>query len=264
MLQWVFSVLFSLVIFVIGVVVMFTTSLSIKEISSIIVGFIWGMIIPILSWGFRDKIKLGKFAKILHLHDPLLGSPSWIDKGRRRYEFRSQLPSLDSILSIKNLQRVDTLSISSYTITLEYIESIKKALNRDVKFNFLILNPEAEQNIKVQEKNYSAGRNLKQQLEQTLYTLCKEKEKLHDDKKGQFVIHTYDDIIRNGIMIVYFYTDDNPWIKVEDYVVGSDPNSRSNQAVYKNDDKDFFDYNLCYYNEIFSKSKEYICESTTD
>jgi hypothetical protein len=264
MLQWVFSVLFSLVIFAIGVVVMFTTSLSVKEISSIIVGFIWGMIIPILSWGFRDKIKLGKFAKILHLHDPLLGSPSWIDKGRRRYEFRSQLPSLDSILSIKNLKRVDILSVSSYITTIEYIESINKALNRNVEFNFLILNPNAEQNVSIQEKIYPIGINLKQQLEQTLYALCKEKEKLHDDKKGQLVIHTYDDIIRNGIMIVYLDTDDNPWIKVEDYVAGSDPNSRSSQAVYENDDKDFFDYNLRYYNEISSKSKEYICESTTD
>jgi hypothetical protein len=86
-------------------------------------------IIPILAWGFRDRIKLGKLARILHLHDPLLGSPSWIKDKRRIYEFRSQLPSLDLILEIKNLTRIDILSISSYTITLEYIESIKKTLN---------------------------------------------------------------------------------------------------------------------------------------
>ncbi|MFL6401540.1 MAG: hypothetical protein ACJ72J_18430, partial [Nitrososphaeraceae archaeon] len=57
------------------------------------------------------------------LGDALLGFPLWIDKGRRYYRVRSQLPTLDSILSIKNLKRIDILSISCYIIAIEYIEN---------------------------------------------------------------------------------------------------------------------------------------------
>jgi hypothetical protein len=178
MQEWVFAVILCSIIFTVGLGILILVGSNIKEISSIVVGFLWGNIVPILVWGFRDRIKSGKLARKLRLGDPLLGFPSWIDKGRRYYRVRSQLPALDSILSIKNLKRIDILSISCYIITIEYIEKIREAINRGVEFNFLILDPNSQDKLNLQSKNYPTGKNLKQQLQNTITTLCNEKEKL--------------------------------------------------------------------------------------
>lgn len=148
-------------------------------------------------------------------------------------------------------------------ITLDYIESIKKAASRDVELEFLVLDPGSDENLNVQSKNYPAGKTLREQLQQSLNELCRIRNELQEDKRHNIIIRLYDKIIRNGITVVYLESPDDIWLRVEDYAVGSEPNSRKSEAAYKKDDDNFYQYNIYEYNQLQKNSKIHSCDDNT-
>lgn len=252
MKEWSFSVILCVFIFIAGLIILVAGGASTKDIATGVGAFLWGTTVPVASWGFRDKIKLGRIARILHLHDPLLGSPSWIDDGKiRHYEFRSLAPSIDTILQLKNLKRVDILSISAYILTLLHNDSIKKSLDRGVVLNFLILDPESEHVVQ-QCKNYPSARDLKKQITDALDVLWSDKQQSNGENIS---IRLYNAIIPSGIMVVHL--DNDMWVRSENYVVNSDPNSRPSLAAYEKDNKDFCDYHKGNHERIYKESLDY-------
>jgi hypothetical protein len=149
-----------------------------------------------------------------------------------------------------------------------YIEDIKKALSRGVKFNFLILNPnpdpKSDESLRTQSNNYPTGRKLKQQINDSLEALCK----AGSGNVENLEVRVYDGIIDHGILIAHFNNDDKIWMKIENYSVRSDPNSRSSTAFYRiknRDNKDTevaneFRYHQRAYDNIFQISKLHTCD----
>jgi hypothetical protein len=262
------SIIFSLVLVVIGIGI-FSITQSWTEVWAVVVGVLWGMTVPVMTWGLKDKRRLGeRLAKLVGLYDPLYGTPTHVKNKIRHYDNRSDLPRFDSLLSLNDLTSIDVLSISSYVITLVYIEDIKKALSRGVKFNFLILNPNpdptSDESLRTQSNNYPTGRKLKQQINDSLEALCK----AGSGNVENLEVRVYDGIIDHGILIAHFNNDDKIWMKIENYNVRSDPNSRSSTAFYRiknRDNKDTevaneFRYHQRAYDNIFQISKLHTCD----
>lgn len=193
-----------------------------------------GSIFPILVWGFRYKIKFrGKFAKYLRFFDPLKGEPDYINDGIRYYNSRDKLPSMNILLSNKDLKSLEILGITCYLLILNYRNAIKNALLRGVKISIWILDPNDIDSINTQSKNYE-GRNIKEHIEFSL-------NELKSLKNDNLTIQTYKKIVGQGIMIAQFDNPELSWVKVETYVNQGDANSRQSQACYVKDNKDFYD-----------------------
>ena len=104
------AVLASIIIFLLGWGIVPLTGVTLSDIGAVIMGILWGSIIPILVWGFRYKIKFrGKIAKHLRFFDPLKGEPDYINDGIRYYNSRDKLPSMNDLLSNKDLKSLKFL-----------------------------------------------------------------------------------------------------------------------------------------------------------
>jgi hypothetical protein len=87
-----------------------------------------------LTCGFRHKIKYrGKIAKWLWFLDPLKGEPDYINERISQYSLRDKLPSMSTLLSMKELECLEILAITHYLLILNYIDSIKMLLNVTLK-----------------------------------------------------------------------------------------------------------------------------------
>jgi hypothetical protein len=259
------AVVFSAIFFVAGLGIIRIAGVETKETSALVAGVLWGIMIPLMTWGLKDKKQLGvKLAKLARIYDPLYGTPAFVNGKIRYYNNRSDSPRFDSLLSMNELTTIDILSISSYVITLVYIDGIKKALDRGVKFNFLILNPTSKNNLKTQANNYPAGKNLQRQINDSLSALREARNELPDDKKENLVIRMYDDIIPKGVLIAHLDNhEDKVWMKIENYIVRSDPNSRSAVAFYKSHDPTVmhdFNYYSGVYGTFVDRSTPYECK----
>lgn len=231
---WIAILAFTILL-VSGFLVLYGTgAYEMKEIGSIIAGIFWGTTIPILTWGFRYKIKFrDTIEKYLRFFDPLKGEPYYIDNGIRNYSSRDTLPSMNLLLSNTDLKKLEILSITHYLLILNFKNAMKDALQRGVKISIWILDPNDIELINTQSKNYE-GRNIKEHIEFSL----KELESLKNDN---LTIQTYRKIIGQGIMIAHFDNLDLTWVKVETYVNQGDANSRHAQACYVKDNKDFYE-----------------------
>jgi hypothetical protein len=227
-----------------GFLVLYVTgAYDMKEIGSIIAGILWGTTIPILTWGFRYKLKFrGKIAKYLRFFDPLKGEPYYIDDGIRHYSSRDMLPSMNLLLSNNDLKKLEILSITHYLLILNYKNAIKDALERGVKITIWILDPEDTESINAQSKNYE-GKKIREHIEFSM----KELESLNNDN---LIIQKYRKVIGKGIIIAHFDNPELSWIKIETYVNQGDANTRYSQACYSKDNQDFFDKGVRYFNEI--------------
>jgi hypothetical protein len=228
------SVIGAGVIGIIGFLVLYVTgAYDVKEVGSIFAGILWGSTIPILTWGFRYKIKFrGKIAKWLRFFDPLKGEPEFINDGIRHYSLRDKLPSMSTLLSMKELESLEILAITHYLLVLNYIDSIKNALERDVKITIYILDPDDTESITTQTRNYGR-KDIKKQIETTL-------SELYSINKNNLHIQKYRKVIGQGVVKVQL-NNSLSWIKVETYVNQTEANSRPAQACYKKDNKDFYD-----------------------
>jgi hypothetical protein len=100
---------------------------------------------------------------------------------------------------------------------------------------------------------------LKELIQKTLDLLCKEKEKLPLENKGNLIIKTYDSLVSHSIIGIDLDNSANAWIKVEERPVGSDSNSRPSDAAFKKLDEDYFRKSLDQYNTLLNISKESKC-----
>lgn len=225
----------SIIISIIGIVVLYSTgAFDMKTIGSIISGILWGAVIPIMVWGFRYKIKFrGKIAKYLRLFDPLKGDPDYIDGDRiRHYGSRDQLPSMNALLSIKELRSLEILAITHYLLILNHKDDLKEALERGVKINIHILDPTDTESVTAQAKNYGR-KDIKKQIEISL-------SELGSITHENLSVQKYNGVIGQGIMIAHI-DDSLSWIKVETYKIQNSANSRYNEACYKDHNNEFFD-----------------------
>ena len=222
------------VIVVIGYSVLYMTgAYDMKEIGSILAGILWGTTIPILTWGFRYKIKSrGKIAKWLQFFDPLKGEPDYINEGIRHSSLRDKLPSMITLLFKKELESLEILAITHYLLILNYVDSIKNALERDIKITIYILDPDDIESITTQTRNYGR-KKIKKQIETTL-------SELDSINKNNLHILKYRKVIGQGVVKAHL-NNSLSWIKVETYVNQADANSRPAQACYEKDNKDFYD-----------------------
>jgi hypothetical protein len=102
---------------------------------------------------------------------------------------------------------------------------------------------------------------LKESIYKSLKLLCKEKEKLPPNKKGNLIIRIYDYPPEHSIIIID-EGHENAWIKVEGRPTGSDSSSRPSDAWHKSYDESRYSQNLNEYNILFSNSKEYSCPTS--
>jgi hypothetical protein len=101
------SIIFSLVLVVIGIGI-FSITQSWTEVWAVVVGVLWGMTVPVMTWGLKDKRRLGeRLAKLVGLYDPLYGTPTHVKNKIRHYDNRSDLPRFDSLLSLNDLTSID-------------------------------------------------------------------------------------------------------------------------------------------------------------
>jgi hypothetical protein len=100
---------------------------------------------------------------------------------------------------------------------------------------------------------------LKELIQKTLDLLCKEKEKLPLENKGNLIIKTYNSLVSHSIIVIDLDNSANAWIKVEERPVGSDSNSRPSDAAFKKLDEDYFRKSLDQYNTLLNISKESKC-----
>ncbi len=185
--------------------------------------------------------------------DPLKGRPYNEEMGIRYYSNRDDLPSLDSILKLDSLESVNILSITSAILIVTRKKIIVESLNRGVRFNFLILNPDDNVSVENQKRNYGE-RDIKGNVQDTLSALREIKNGLRNELNQNLSIRLYCGIsIEEGVMIVKTSVKFNSWAKIESYSVGGDANSRSSRACYYHSNKEFFEQYEHYYNSIWNK-----------
>jgi uncharacterized protein (UPF0216 family) len=182
----------------------------------------------------------------LHLYDPFKGFPDIEKDGKRHYFSRTGLPDLHTLLSIKDLESVEILSITSYLLVLNHIDDIDDALGKEVKITFILLDPEDTEHVEAQSQNYR-NRDIRKQIETTIKELS--------SLSGNITILTYRKMIGRGIIILKIKNNDNPWIKVEKYPGSTDANSRYNMAWNRKDSPEDFDKNHRDLNKIIQESK---------
>jgi hypothetical protein len=232
----------SITIFLLGWGIVPLTGVSPSDIGAVVIGILWGSIVSILAWGFRYKIKFrGRIEKWLRFFDPLKGEPNYINDGIRYYRSRDRLPSMNALLSIKELKSLEILAITHYLLVLNYIDSIKNALERGVKITIYILDPNDIESITTQTRNYGE-KNIKTQIETSLA-------QLNSINNDNLTIKRYRKVIGEGIMLAQV-DDSLSWIKIETYAIQREANSRANAACYKKDNEDFFNNVIRRLNEI--------------
>ncbi len=227
----------------------------IPDLGSILTGFVWALIPYFFPQSISYKIKNHNiFTKFLRLYDPLRGSPQCESNGIRYYNSQAQLPTFDSILEIKGLKQIDVLSISSHLLLIGLNKRIEQVLNDGIIFNFLLLNPKSEY-VKIQSQNFGGGKNLANQINDSLDILSEIKSNIDEKFKNNLSIKLYNKQIGKGIMIVHL--DKESWIKVQTYIIGSDSSSRNNEATYDKDNTIFYNNNLNFFNRIVNEAKEF-------
>lgn len=189
----------------------FNDNLENNPILVLLAGFVWGFI-PSIIFSNLDEIVKNKSSKLFSIYDPLFGYPSSNKEKIRKYESKDELLSFDKLLEIDKIKEVKILIITSYVLILRYINQIREAIENDVKFTFLLLNPDSP-NIETYAKTLRGGSILKFQIESTIEELCKMKKEIGTSKKENLKIAIYDEVeaIGESIMIVKY--DNKIWFK---------------------------------------------------
>jgi hypothetical protein len=117
---------------------------------------------------------------IMGTSDPLYGEPEKVKQGIRYYSSRSNLPNIDYVLSLRTIESIDILSITSYLLTLHNSKAIESAVNRGIKVTILILNSTDTKSVTAQNQIYDE--DVGQQLGTTIEELCKIKKTLTRNK----------------------------------------------------------------------------------
>ena len=79
---------------------------------------------------------------------------------------------------------------------MRYINKIKNVIENNVKFTFLLLNPNSPY-IEYNSKNLNSGTNLKCQIDSAIEELCKIKNRIDESKKNKLTIGIYERILVN-------------------------------------------------------------------
>jgi hypothetical protein len=138
------------------------------------------------------------------------------------------------------------MSITSNLLLVGYNKRIEKALDNGIIFNFLLLNPKAEY-VKIQSQNFGGGKNLANQISDSLKILSEIKCNIDSKFKNNLSVKVYNKQIGKRIMIVRL--EKESWIKVQTFIIGSDSSSRNNEASYEKDNVVFYKNYLNLYND---------------
>jgi hypothetical protein len=181
-----------------------------------------------------------------------LGSPR-ITEGIQEYENRDELPKFKELITSAT-ETVDMSGLSFTLMILQHSNVIKKALKKGRKFTFLILDKDSKE-VEKYSQTFENAKDLKNHINSTLDILCELKKELKD--KDNLIIKTYDSFQKYGIIIID-KDNENALIKVEEYNLVN-PDTRRNKIAYKVDNPDFYESSWIEYNELFEKSKDYVC-----
>lgn len=232
-----------------------------NQILLLLTGLIWGFI-PTIVFSNFDEIVKNKGSKLIGKYDPLFGNPSSNKEKIRKYDSEDELLSFDKLLELNKVKEIKILSITSYVLILRYINQIKEAIENDVKFTFLLLNPDSP-DIGTYVKTLIGGSNLKCQIESTIEELCKIKREIDTSKRENLKIAIYDEVepIGESIMIVNYDSKDwfrrkrkeKTWIKVK---ITSAAIERPIRATYSNGNEKMYNRYISRFNKLFTQSKE--------
>jgi hypothetical protein len=256
-----------IVIIIIGILISFLQ--NIDNIITVIIGILAGLI-PIILFTNFDSVKNNRLLRKIGIYDPLNSDKTIGKKDKiKSYDSEDDLPDFNKILKIEGLKEVKILSITSYVLILRYINHIKKAIDNNVEFTFLLLNPNSSY-VESQGNEFGGGVNLKCQIESVLEELCKVKNSIEENKKDKLIVRVYDDEILDSIMIInieifskfrkYLRRPQQIfWIKSTHYKRKSDAAGRPIKTVYQHDNEKEYAEFMQDFSKIWDKSEKYNC-----
>ncbi len=174
----------------------------------------------------------------------------------RHYTTRDEL-KFHHMLSIAH-DSVEMLASTFTIVTEQYYDELNYALNKGISLTFLLLDPDSKETGK-QRGLYHRSDDLKYQIRNSLKVLCNLKRKFPD----KIIIKLYDARVIHSITVIDRKNSDNAWIRVERRELDSVPNSRPSDAWFRREEEARFDNFLREYEEVLSKSNDYICPSTS-
>jgi hypothetical protein len=180
-----------------------------------------------------------------------LGDPAEITLGVRYYNRRNQLPDYTELLHRAN-QKILILATSARFKPVENQNEFVKIINKGIKVQFLLLNPENNDAVRISEQA-TKGDNLRDHI------IATEKELCNLIKTGKILIPDNLEIGRYNTYIGYsliIIDPDDEWnglVQVEFYDVESTANWRS-QIILRRDGSPKFSEYLAAYSMIEEKA----------
>lgn len=163
-----------------------------ENVISILTGFGLGFITKFVPHSIEDKIKKNDtIRRFLRISDPLRGKPECERNGIRYYDNQNQVPNLYTVLEINDINEVYILGLTCEPLIKKSYNQIQESLERGIRFNFLILNPESK-HVPIQGENFKAGLDLKSQIDNALKNLSDIKSALPDNKKKNLIVKLND------------------------------------------------------------------------
>ena len=113
-------------------------------------------------------MKNNRLLRKIGIYDPLNSDKTIGKKDKiKSYDSEDDLPDFNKILKIEGLKEVKILSITSYVLILRILIILKKLIDNNVEFTFLLLNPNSSY-VESQGNEFGGGVNLKCQIESVL------------------------------------------------------------------------------------------------
>jgi hypothetical protein len=156
------------------------------------------------------------------------------------------------------LKTIEILATTNEYMLFKESDFIKDAISKDIKVTILLPDPDSECTFKKKQALPDAT-NLVQRIQTSFDVLCSLKVKF----KHKLDIRKYDFEIYKTIMIIDRETKD-PWIRVDEYVLGIQTSSRRIREGSKREAKDFYEPLLKEYEKVLEISESYHCSRPVD
>lgn len=178
-----------------------------------------------------------------------------VSKGLYFYSSRYETPSIVNFVSqAKN--SIHFFGQSLEKLARQHVGIIETAINRGVRVQFWILNPNSNL---VDDWDKIMFDDTADAVNNSLRTLCQKKKEFDEIKKNQLKIGTYDFVPLNSMIALDAETEDAKLL-VEFPFYKLDVDKRPSILVCKKDRKELFDKLWESYKLVFSQSKEYDCQ----
>lgn len=175
-----------------------------------------------------------------------------VNDGVTTYNSHRELPDLREVLS-KAKNTIEVLATTNEYMLFKESDFIKDATSKNIKVTILLPDPNSEYTLKKKQALPDAT-NLAQRIQTSFDVLCSQKVRF----KEKLDIRKYGFEIYKTILIIDREAKD-PWIRVDEYVLGIQTSSRRIREGSKREAKDFYEPLLKEYEKILERSEPYHC-----